>query len=44
MAHEGRFDHMHTLLEAGFVERLDLPLPDNDLNLAGIRSTRVGTL
>ena len=40
-AHEGRFDHMHTMLEAGRVVRLDLPLPDG---LAAVRSTRVGTL
>eukprot|EP00966_Prymnesium_polylepis_P309146 7144360-Prymnesium_polylepis.1 len=43
-AHAGRFNHMHTLLEAGLVARLDLPLPDGDLNLAAVRSTRVGTL
>ena len=44
-AHEGRFHHhMHTMLEAGRVVRLDLPLPDGDLDLAAVRSTRVGTL
>ena len=43
-SHEGRFNHMHTLVDAGHVVRLALPLLDGDVELAGVRSTVNGTL
>lgn len=42
--HAGRFNHMRTLLEAGLVARLELALPDADLDLVAVRSMRGGTL
>ena len=43
VGHEGRFDHVHTLVSAGRVVRLALP-HDGNLELAGVRSTVGGTL
>ena len=38
------YDHMHSMLQAGLLKRLDVPLPDGDVNLAAVRSARGGTL
>ena len=35
---ERRFNTVHALLEAGLVARIDVPLPEGDLNLAAVRS------
>ena len=43
-AHEGRYDHLHTLISAGRVVGLLLPLPDGDPAAAGVRSTVAGSL